>query len=184
MTVMTYSMARRGSHRDRNTRLHQRTRAAALLTAYLDAVADALAGYGWRVEHRAVTTTRDLQAELTLRSGDPILVEPDAAGHPVRVRWEEDTGWCVSRHLLGAHAPALHHYLPTALVPAPTQVAHFIDDVLAPTRDPYDPGFTWMGVPYPTRFRHRGQPLAPVLDAIERAIATADDASEHPDLKT
>jgi hypothetical protein len=90
----------------------------------------------------------------------------------------------VSHHLLGAHTPARHHYLPTELVPAPTQVARFIDGVLAPTPDPYDPGLTWVGRPYPTLFRYRGQPLGPVIDDLDRAVATTHDAPGHPDPRT
>lgn len=93
---MTDSITRRGWDRDRNARrtkrLQMRTRAAALLTSYIDSVTDALAAHGWRVESRALTSTHDLEAELLLRPCDSTL---DPGGRPARVRWDEDTGWCV-----------------------------------------------------------------------------------------
>jgi hypothetical protein len=62
------------------------------------------------------------------------------------------------------------------------QAARFIAAVLAPPRDPDDPDFVWVGMPYPAQFRYRGQPLAPVLAALERAVTTADtpDAPTNP----
>lgn len=178
---MTDSIARRGWDRDRSarrTKRHQpRTHGAALLTSYLDNVTGALAAHGWRVESSSLTSRHGLEAELLLRPCDSRLAD----GHPVRVRWEEDTGWCVSHHLLGAQSPPLCHYLPTKLVPSPTEAARFIAGALSPTADPYDPDFAWVGMPYPTHFRYRSEPLAPVLEDLERVVVASNrNVPPHP----
>ena len=184
---MTDSISRRGRDRDRNPlrdyrreqRRALRAQAMARLSAYLDAVTDALAEHGWQVARCALSSDRDLEAELDLRPVEPTNLEPGLA-QPIQVRWEEDTGWCVSHHLLGPRTPALRHYMHTQLAPPPEQAAEFITAVLTPRQDPYDPDFAWPGMPYPAQFRFRSQPLAPVVDALERAI-TSPDVPTNPD---
>jgi hypothetical protein len=74
----------------------------------------------------------------------------------VELEWSEDTGWAVS-HCSFVPDPSAWRYCPTALVPDPSVVARFVRDALANPRTAQR---------YPTRFRHRGQPLRVVTDQL------------------
>jgi hypothetical protein len=74
----------------------------------------------------------------------------------VELEWAEDTGWSVS-HSSFVPDPSAWRFCETALVPAPSVVARFVRDALASPQTAQR---------YPTRFRHRSQPLRVVIDQL------------------
>ncbi|MBO0848205.1 MAG: hypothetical protein J2P20_01975 [Pseudonocardia sp.] len=145
-----------------------REAAARLLAEYVDAVASALRAEGLSVADVRIRPGSDLGAELTLVPADPLR---DGVPGRVELAWAEDTGWCLSHHLLGPEA-APWRYLHIELAPSPETVARFVAATLYDRED--------VGMLYPERFRFRGQPIQPVIDALARQARLAHPAGDNP----
>lgn len=149
-------------------RQRMREDAARLLAGYVDAVASALRAEGLSVADIRIGSGSDLGAELTLVPSDP---ERDGVPGRVELAWAEDTGWCLSHHLLGPEA-APWRYLHIELAPSPATVARFVAVTLHDRED--------VGMLYPAQFRFRGQPIQPVIDALARQAHFAHPAGDEP----
>lgn len=151
-------------------RRRQRLRddAVRLLAEYVDAVASALRAEGLSVVDVRIGPGSDLGAELTLVPAGP---ERDGLPRRVELAWAEDTGWCLSHHLLGP-AAAPWRYLHIELAPSPATVARFVAVTLHDRED--------VGMLYPAQFRFRGQPIQPVIDALSRQVGPAHPTGGEP----
>jgi hypothetical protein len=77
-------------------------------------------------------------------------------------------GWSATHPLVDGPANPWR-YLHLELVPAPAAVANFLGALVADGEQ--------VGMPYPAQFRHRSQPLQPVIDALARHAVTQPPVS-------
>jgi len=143
--------------RDRQLRRETATR---LLADYLNRVSLALRDIGFNVTEVQLGAGPDLEARITLGAGTGEFAGVPAGGE---LAWAEDVGWSATHPLLDSPANPWR-YLHLELVPAPAAVANFLGALVADGEQ--------VGMPYPAQFRHRSQPLQPVIDALaRRAVA-------------
>jgi hypothetical protein len=148
--------------RDRQLR---RDTAARLLADYLDRVSLAVRAMGFSVTDVQLGTGADLEARIILGAGTG-----EFAGAPAgaELAWAEDVGWSATHPLLDSPANPWR-YLHLELVPSPDAVANFLGALIVDGEQ--------VGMPYPAQFRHRSQPLQPVIDALTRHAVTQRPAS-------